>query len=112
MISIVFGSVVKFKQQGCQPTNNTLVSFSTQFFYLIERMNATTTNQQSDFDYFISHLKLNELKKPNKLFKRASFNGVDIYVELDESERIIRFNITKLFKALNLATKTASSGAS
>ena len=44
----------------------------------------TTTTKQNDFDYFITHLKLNELKKPNKLFKRAVFNGVDIYVELDE----------------------------
>lgn len=76
-------------------------------------MNTTkTTTKQNDFDYFISHLKLNELKKKNKLFKRAVFNGIDIYVELDESEHIIRFNITKLFKALNLATKTASSCAS
>ena len=75
-------------------------------------MNQTTSNKQSDFDYFIEHLKQYDCKKKPKFFKRAVFNGVDVYVQLDESGRVIRFNITKLFKALNFATKTASSGAS
>lgn len=60
-------------------------------------MNTTTSNKQTDFDYFMEHLKLYDCKKNPKLFKRAEFNGVDVYVQLDESGRIIRFNITKLF---------------
>ena len=64
-------------------------------------------------EYLKNTPELFGVKKAKKFpnFKRVEFNGInDMYVKVDErTGQVIMFNITKLYKSLNTATKTASS---